>query len=78
MIRIHRIAGEGFDADLVETREFEDPAYPTCPVCETETDDDRGWCSACEAFAHEHPPAVSLEEWVFDQSPDRKWPRIAA
>lgn len=66
MIRIIPIAGEGMDADYVSIPQYREPSYPECPVCEEESDA-QGFCVDCDAFAHEHPPAVS--EWQERQVP---------
>lgn len=51
MIRAVRISGEGFDADFVETTEYEEPHYPICESCEEETWSDDGWCPSCLQYA---------------------------
>lgn len=62
MTRIIPITGEGMDADIVSIPQYQEPSYPECPVCENESDA-QGFCVDCNAFVHEHPPAVTLSEW---------------
>jgi hypothetical protein len=71
MIRIQRIAGEGVDADLVETREFKDPSYGDCPGCDAELDAN-SWCDACESYPHEIKLTGDWEVRV-RENPDGSW-----
>jgi hypothetical protein len=58
----------------------DEQGYLWCPCCEKQLPASL-WCESCEAFAHEHPPAVSLEEWKArvileleaKQNPDGSW-----
>ena len=40
----------------------DEQGYLWCPSCDHQLPASL-WCDRCDAFAHEHPPAVSLEEW---------------
>jgi hypothetical protein len=46
----------------------DEQGYLWCPCCEKQLPASL-WCESCEAYAHEHPPAVSLEEWKARQVP---------
>lgn len=64
------------------------PSYPTCPICEEESDDDRGWCSRCEDFVSNQPTpkplppvrgtARQIMERIEERSLGNGWNRWAA
>lgn len=67
-----RIAGEGIDADYVEvSREFSDPSYAICPICNQETDAN-SFCADCDSFTHEHRPRATLDQLMV------KYPNLLA
>jgi hypothetical protein len=64
MMRAVKIAGEHLDSDWVNTpSEHEDPSYPYCELCETESDNAEGFCTGCNQYVHEHN-LKPFSEWV--------------